>query len=699
MPEQPTSSKPDDAPLFFKVLGRTLEHFGVQMYKRREVAIAELVANCWDAGATSVSVDIPEPSAYSQHASKISIRDTGCGMSIKDVQSSYLVLGRNRRREVGAEIQTCFPLDFGDDKAGPSGNPGRQTKRRVMGRKGIGKLAGFGLAQKMTVTTWRDGNGIEFYLDLNQLKLKDNESTDVPIQWNRVDAQTDLSPSGTIVTLETLKHKTAIDVNALRRSLARRFSRFVTGEMTIKVNGAELPDPTPSLDFRFPAASSGTHLEQATLPDGSVVKYWYGFAHDVIHERELRGFSLLVQGKVAQAPPFFFDVEAKASGQHSTRYVIGEIEADFIDMGVDDEGDLVSTDRQELDWEAEVVQTLKQWGEALSRKVLSDCRDFRGQKTVDEVMHDPILERRIKRLDQPSQREITKFLSILGNRDNDDGRTIDLAGALVRAYELRQFHDVIEDLRKASYDPNQLAAMLQQMNEWKVLESRAILEVIKGRLDILDKFEQMLCNDAPETASARTPDNMHDLLAGYPWLLNPEWQVLAEEKSITKQLREWGRADLVDKYQGRYDFLALGDSGLLAVIEIKRPNYAAELEELQRLQQYANRLAQAHERPIKMIFICGREVKVSKEILEGYERSSNFEIRNWNRLFEHTRRTYKHYRAVLEGAVDDPDFAAKQEELARTRQMLEHGIHRDAAARARGIPPQDVDYTESGGQG
>ena len=65
-------------------------------------------------------------------------------------------------------------------------------------------------------------------------------------------------------------------------------------------------------------------------------------------------------------------------------------------------------------------------------------------------------------------------------------------------------------------------------------------------------------------------------------LLNPEWQVLAEEKRITTQLREWGQKDLPD-YKGRYDFLALGSEGLLAIIEIKRPDHPAELAEMNKL--------------------------------------------------------------------------------------------------------------------
>ena len=57
--------------LHLKVLGRTLEHLGVQTYKRRDTAIAELVANCWDAGADRVETTVPDSSDYDRQASEI----------------------------------------------------------------------------------------------------------------------------------------------------------------------------------------------------------------------------------------------------------------------------------------------------------------------------------------------------------------------------------------------------------------------------------------------------------------------------------------------------------------------------------------------------------------------------------------------------------------------------------------------------
>jgi hypothetical protein len=107
------------------------------------------------------------------------------------------------------------------------------------------------------------------------------------------------------------------------------------------------------------------------LEDGSEVRYFYGFSDGgPIHSPDVRGFTIYARGKTAQAPPFYFFLEGKASGHYATKYLTGAIEADFLDAGTDDESDLISTDRQEIDWEDERVELFKQWGERLTRKAL-----------------------------------------------------------------------------------------------------------------------------------------------------------------------------------------------------------------------------------------------------------------------------------------------------------------------------------------
>lgn len=642
------------------------------MYKHREAAIAELVANSWDAGATTVFVTVPEPTTYDPLKDFITIQDNGSGMDPDAVQDEYLIVGRNRR----------------------SSSPTGGRNRAVMGRKGIGKLAGFGIAERMTVLTWRDGTSTEFALDAASLTEEDNQVADVKIQGKIAPAPSGSDPSGTKLTLTMLKQVTPLDVDKLREALSRKFSRRVRGEMTIAVNLVALAEPKLDIEHRFPEGE-GLHTEQ--LESGKSVSYYYAFSKETIKSTELRGFAVYVRGKTAQAPPFFFDVEGTASGQHATRYVTGDIEADFIDQDPGDT-DVVSTDRQEIDWEAGSTRRLYEWGQQLSRRVLIEWTERRGKKLTDWVQADAGFAERIGRLDPASKKQIAGFLKSLAQVEPDTERARDLVDSLIRAYEFRHFHDVTTTLESVGDDPEALRDLLARLYDWKVLESRAVLEIVKGRLAIIDKFERMIVNDAPETAPAIGKDNLHDLIAGYPWLLEPEWQVLAEETRITTQLREWQAEEEPNADQReRYDFLALAEPSALVVVEIKRPGYAITLDDLQRVERYKERLARA--RPgITMAVVGGGTFEVSPEVLDTWMNRSDARLWTWADLFKRARATYEHWRAVLEGDVTAPSFAGKEQEIAQTRQVLQTGtVYRGKEARAAGLGPQDVSHEEPDG--
>jgi len=651
------------------VLGRTLEHLGVQMYKRRDTAIAELVANCWDAGSQNVWIDVPLPAQYNPEDSIIIIRDDGSGMDDEQVQKEYLVVGRNRRiNGVGAI-----------------------SSEKIMGRKGIGKLAGFGIASLMSVTTVKNGRMTELTLDVNSLKTENNQTANIPIEGKIKAAPPDLQ-RGTVIILRKLKHQTPIDLEGLRESLSRRFSRAVRGRMLIHVNGQEIGEPQLNFEYRFPTDD----YHEETLPGGPLVRYYYGFSAETIKSTQLRGFTIYTRGKTAQAPPFFFNVEGTASGQHGTKYVTGAIEADFLDEDTTDEGDLISTDRQEIDWESERLGELKAWGEAFCRRVLRECIEFKGARFETWLLNEPDIRSRVEVLEPKLKSQISKFLKSLSRVEERTDRAVELAGALIRAYEFRQFHDVIADIEKVADDPEKLQELLIHLHEWKPLESRAILEIIKGRLSILDKFHKMIVTDAPETAHRRGDDNIHDLLAGYPWIINPDWQVLAEEKRISTQLQEWNIEEIPEEADRlRYDFLALSGEGRLIIIEIKRSGHPVTIDDLQRLERYKDKLQKGVSSEIYMVMICGGTLDVAAGTIASWEKRPDGEILTWSKIYERTGRHYEHYRAVLEGNFQHPDFDRKQKEVAQTRRILETGTSfRGIEGRTAGLGPQDVDYSE-----
>jgi hypothetical protein len=658
---------PEDRPFHITVLGRTLEHLGTQMYKRRDVALAELVANCWDAGATEVHITAPAPGDYDPATSVITLTDDGRGMTATEVDDDYLVIGRNRRAE---------------------GQPDPEG-RKVMGRKGVGKLAGFGLARRMRVETWRDGVRSTLTLDSAALRTGVNDSKTLEIPGSVSPVPAGRPPTGTAITMSQLKHASPPDVEGLRNALARRFSRTVRGQMTITVNGEKVEEPALTLHLREPDSGTAQH----DLGGGRTVTWWAGFSTKVL-PKELQGFTVLAHGKTAQAPPYFFDVEATASGQHGTKYLTGVIEADFLDDGTDDDSDRVSTDRQEIDWDDELTAPLKEWGAEQTRRLLRARTKQREKETEKQVDDDPDLKARIDRLDKPTATQVRKFIRALGAAETERDRVIPLADTLLRAYEYRQFHDFITELDDVAAEPERLQQALEHLRTWKVLESRAILEVIKGRLDIVDKFHDMIVGDSPETAPAVGRENMHDLIAEYPWLINPEWQVFAEEKRLTRQLREWGDNDIANPDdRRRYDFLALEGDGGIVVIEIKRSGHPVGLGDLHQLEGYAESLGQSQQINY-MLFVSGDRYAIRANIKENWRNRPDADLTTWREIHERTRLYYEHYRDVLMGDVGGTHFGRKQREVARTRDVLQAGAYRGPERRRAGLGPQDVDHAE-----
>jgi hypothetical protein len=142
--------------------GRIIEHLGIQMYQSPTAAIAELVSNAWDADAENVWLTIPETRSAS---AEVVVKDDGFGMTFEDCEKRFLRVGYNRRKTPGVQEKT--------DK-----------DRQVLGRKGIGKFAGFGICTTMEIDTVSkvDGMRTRFVLDLDDLLSDEYDSSRKNIQ-------------------------------------------------------------------------------------------------------------------------------------------------------------------------------------------------------------------------------------------------------------------------------------------------------------------------------------------------------------------------------------------------------------------------------------------------------------------------------------------------------------------------------------
>ena len=114
---------------------QTIEHLGVKMYSQIPHAVAELIANSYDADAGDVKVKLYDMG----NDKRIEVVDDGVGMDFDEINEKFLRIGRNRRND-------------GADRS-PSGN------RKVTGKKGLGKLALFGIGDVIEVITVKKGSG------------------------------------------------------------------------------------------------------------------------------------------------------------------------------------------------------------------------------------------------------------------------------------------------------------------------------------------------------------------------------------------------------------------------------------------------------------------------------------------------------------------------------------------------------------
>ena len=109
-----------------------------------EIALTELVANAWDAGATTVNISIPE-----DYGSKLIIEDNGTGLSKEQFLNRWMKLGYNRLKHQGKNV--IFPK-------------GINSKRLAYGRNGVGRHGLLCFNNEYTVITNSEGKKSTFLI-------------------------------------------------------------------------------------------------------------------------------------------------------------------------------------------------------------------------------------------------------------------------------------------------------------------------------------------------------------------------------------------------------------------------------------------------------------------------------------------------------------------------------------------------------
>lgn len=581
---------PDDHTYTMTLDLSALRHLGIGLYSSMPAVMSEAVANAWDADASQVDIDITED--------VITMQDDGYGMTVNDVNEKYLRVGYERRKKEGGTTR---------------------DGRQAMGRKGIGKLSLFAIANTVTIYSAKDGEQHGF-----EMRVKDIEDAigseevyhpkPVPVEFNLA--------RGTRITLSDLEHKSY--AAPLRKRLARRFS--IIGEIekfTVRVNGNEVGVKDrgycENLQYVWVFGDEPGHIIQKTNGakvfrkeveiklDGQAVplRGWVGTVHSTGQLKDtdtgdnMNKIAVMVRGKAAQE-----DIlgEFSQSGVYSS-YIVGEVYADFLDENGEGE-DVITTSRQRIKEDSSGYMALKEAvREALLiiEKKWNEMRDGDGDKRAREI---PQVREWYDNLSGDHKRMAKSLFGRINRMPvggaSDRNRLL-IGGVL--AFESLRLRDMLDRLSDVDIaNVGMLRDVFLQLDD---LEASSYYQTTKSRLAVIDKLIEIADNSPIEKV-------VQEHLFNHLWLLDPSWERMQGTEHVETTVRKAFEA-LEAKRQGdresRLDIKYTTTAGKHVIIELKRPSVVVSTGELmaqvERYRTEVEEIMQREGRPTEPVeFVC-----------------------------------------------------------------------------------------------
>lgn len=487
-----------------------LDHLGINLYSNIAAVLTEAVANAWDADAETVDIKIDSD------GNRIEILDDGIGMSVDDMNGKYLRVGYRRRDE-----------DLEHGKTTAKGRP-------VMGRKGLGKLSLFSIANVIEVESARDGSahGLRMTVDGIHESVQKREPFYSP---ESLPADQIAVTKGTRIVLRDIKRqRLGRGALALRKRLARRFS--VIGEahgFKIDLDGQPItPSDRGDLpmvqflwqfgDDALDLSPAGQLLEKESLPNrfdawdmGWRVSGWIGTARfpkqlDSEDAGNLNGIVVFARGRL-----FHENILDKLNdGRLYTKYLTGQIEADFLDA--DDAPDIATSDRQRVQEDDPRYGQLIAFLKSRLTQVEKRWTEWRKKHEVEKAKEtSPALAEWLDTLPEgykKSAETLIAKLSALPVDEEEDRKLMYRHGIL--AFERMKLRGSTEEFVTSIESADRLLAVLADRDS---LEASLYRDIVKSRLDAIRDFQTIIDEDAKERV-------LQKYLFDHLWLLDPAWE-------------------------------------------------------------------------------------------------------------------------------------------------------------------------------
>lgn len=449
------------------------KHAG-QIMSDPTVALVELVANAWDAYATSVEIDWPES------ASKTPFRivDNGEGMTRAEFETRWRTLDYNR-------------LDAQGGTAKPPAELKGALPRDVYGQNGRGRHAAFFFSSSYIVRTWRDGQEVTFRV---------NQGTENPIEIEFLGQRSDVEGHGTEITGESVVPSSlhAADVRSIlstRFLLDPSFSVAVDG---VRVTFEDVPGDALH-EAQVPVEKVGTariltidaqRADRTTKQHG--IAWWVN--RRLVGHANWRAFEgKFIDGRTEEAKRYSFVVHA-----------------DFLKPAV-------RADWSGFDKKNEAFGATQEAVHDHVRAVIAAFLKERRRET--QIKLEEVHREKVSALPKLSQDRWNAMLTGLIERCPTIGETqINQVMELLAAMELAESQYALLD-RLHQISPDDVDALNDVMTEWSIKTAKAALDEVARRLKIIEEVRAK--TEDPDTDEV---NELQPLFEKALWIFGPEFE-------------------------------------------------------------------------------------------------------------------------------------------------------------------------------
>ena len=477
---------------------------------KADVALTELVANAWDAGAAKVDITIPP-----ERNQALVIEDDGTGLSGAEFHARWMKLGYNRLRHQGAKVE--FP-------------EGRSGTRLPYGRNGVGRHGLLCFDNQYKVITCKNGQESTFVVTTS------SESQPFVIQ-----SQSSRDQEGHGTRLEVMVKKNLPNPDKLLEVLSARFLH--DPQFVVNINGTSVPleeheglidqsalsiDDSITLQVLFVDTQKAA---RSTLYQG--VAFWQG--KRLVGEPSWTFDKIsLLDGRTRFAKRYTFVVKTNDLGEYINEDWTGFIRCKAMDKVYDALSKYISGAFSKLA------------KEHIDETKVSIKNDFKEQYAT---------------LSPLGKFEVDEVIEhVVDKHPTSNNETIGIAvEAVINLEKSRSGKELLQKLSQLSEED--ISGLNDILEQWSIKDALSVLNEIDRRISVIEAIDKLSGDKKIDELKV-----LHPLVTEARWLFGPEFDSAeytsnSQLRTIVKKIFKTSTdSELFENAQRRPDLFMLGDS-------------------------------------------------------------------------------------------------------------------------------------------